>query len=230
MSQVSDHANGMNVEDNAAENNVTEDNVQEDMINVQEAMNNNTVGNNTVGNNTVGNNTVGNNTVGNNTVGNNTVGNNVDVAKTAEINTLSACGHAVHVDVACRREMDKVENIIRSMARTSAITRRCQLLETCTYMNARMYILQYIANYSDPALDPAAAAAAAAAASSSHDDDHGLMPRVWHLGQGISLRPSFDKNIVRVCVELQLPGSSENLPQSDAMIQLVDKKRKKNTD
>jgi hypothetical protein len=182
MSQVSDHASGMNVENNATENNatennVTENNVQENMINVQEDMN------------------------------------------------MSACGHAVHVDVACRKEMDEVENIIRSMARTSAITKRCQLLETCTYMNARMYILQYIANYSDPALD-----LAAAAPSISRDDDHGIMPKVWHLGQGISLRPSFDKNIVRVCVELQLPGSSENLPQSDAMIQLVDKKRKKNTD
>lgn len=114
------------------------------------------------------------------------------VIKNAVVGNLP---YHLRVDVRKREDMNVVENFIRYLQKTSAISNRCPILETSNYIHARVKILQWIA-------------------LKDKLQWTGENASVYHLGDSISMHVFYEsgRSCVNVEVDGHLPGAREGLP------------------
>jgi hypothetical protein len=121
--------------------------------------------------------------------------------------------YTVRVEVMCREDMEKVEECIRIILRTSTVSRRCQVLGTSSYTHARLAILQWLGTPKDKSTGIL-----------GKERKEGSLKSVHHLGEGISMHihmlVSDDDNITHenyavVDIDWNMPGNAEYLPMID---------------
>lgn len=102
----------------------------------------------------------------------------------------------IHVDIKEREDLNMVEDFVRYIQRTSQESKRCSLLETNVYMQARLDILQWL--FSECTVEFAS-------------------EKCYHLGDGLTLNARYvlqhsSLPSVEVEVDWHPPGDGESLP------------------
>lgn len=102
----------------------------------------------------------------------------------------------IHVDIKEREDLNMVEDFVRYIQRTSQESKRCSLLETNVYMQARLDILQWL--FSECTVEFAS-------------------EKCYHLGDGLTLHAKYAvqhacQPWVEVEVDWHPPGNGEHLP------------------